>query len=231
MPFKHNDFLCYATLLLILVFSSDLLASEKNFDNHHTAIGTHGMAIVSDGELFFASHMPLANSMHAHQIIFSFVINPKNLELLKKLLESKELITLMPEPFDLVALISGRLLSFKGDIFVGHFERNGQVLLKGVEVRIKKMFLSEPFSSGENGHYYMLPTHKNNGLLVHRIGAAPSFDQIIQVKFLAEKPEKKVLITLNNDTPFSLQEDKLYPKSQFEVQLEKVLYLELQDFK
>jgi len=210
--------------------------------HHKTAIGIHGMAVVQMGNTFYASHMPLANSMHAHQVIFSFDLNSDDMQQVNLLNKETTLVTMMPERFDLMKLLSGELTQFSATFFKGHFERGGVPIIKNVMVTVKDMMLSTSLNTtkgtAKNGGFYLLPVSHSKGLLVHNIGQAPSFDQILSVEFepihlLHNKPIK---LTLGNKTPIvepvHIQQPfkSLHDDIMINIVNAESLYIETQDF-
>lgn len=230
-----------AGLVLLLCYPSNIEAKSISKEQghfhgtHKTAVGIHGMALFTDGETLYASHMPLANSIHAHQVIFSFSLSEGSEQALKTMLANNALVSLMPERFDLMKLIEGELLSFKGQLFAGHFERGGKKVLHQVTVNVKKVLLSTDLASDikDNGTFFFIKTKGKNGLLVHRIVASPSFDQIIQATLVSQADslnEKPLLLTLTNGAPIVYVKPRLIDDKGIRVKLGTPLYLETKDF-
>lgn len=236
---KISSNIHYLTLALLLQLSA-MAALANPTDNsghehHKTAVGIHGMALFTDGEQFYASHMPLANSIHAHQVIFSFSLNKTSKQKLKDIFANNALVSLMPERFDLMKLMDGTLTSFKGELFAGHFERGGKSMLNNVTVKVEKMMLSKDLATDtdDNGQYFFIKTKGKSGFLVHRIVAAPSFDQIVQASMIStpeEVSEEHLLLTITNGAPIIFVKPKVIKTNGFEVKLGMPLYLETNDF-
>lgn len=206
---------------------------------HQTAVGIHGMAVIQVDGTYYASHMPLANSMHAHQVIFSFRLSKDQQAKVNTLSKQSALVTLMPERFDLMKLISGELTEFSGTLFKGHFERGGQAAIKSVTVTVEKMMLTTSLAANKNGNYYLLPVSENKGLLVHNIGSGKSFDQILSATFKTAQPIKGNIseLIVGNSEPLdgnSLVEKPLPVKNSentaVNILTAQSLYLETQDF-
>lgn len=224
--------LLIALCLLLTVFKVN---AHNHKHIHHTenmapAIGIHGMAAFTDGVSFYASHMPLANSMHAHQVIFSFKINPKHQALLRTLADNNALLSIMPERFDLMALISGQLSEFTGDLYVGHFERGGKVAIKGAKFTVITRLLTAPLHAKNNGQFYLIPTHGKHGLLVHQIALQPSFDQIFHVRFNQSPPLTQSTVSFDLDKPTTADELNQPNHQPLNFSVIQSLYLETQDF-
>jgi len=199
-PIYANNLISFCLVILACLFltlrveASDIEATAKISPNisHHKmkAYGTHGMAVFSDNNILYASHMPLVNSIHAHQLLFSFTVENEYQQKLLTIIKQNALISIMPEPFDLMALMHGKLTQFTANIYVGHFERGGKVIFKNVLIKINKILLSQPIAKTnkttktlDTESYYLIPLEKENDkpLLMHKITTMPSFDQIIKV--------------------------------------------------
>lgn len=232
----------YKTWLFILSFTLPLItfhsqASEELHQKHHikTAIGIHGMALFNVENQFFASHMPLANSIHAHQVIFSIQLPLAIQSQLSMQTDPQILLSIMPKPFDLHHLINGTLTTFSANIYQGHFERGGKVIFPEVEIKVKKMLLSMPLTEQNNGQYYFLKTAEKNGLLVHKIGSKPSFDQVFAVGFRENISHQSSMLEMNelvigNDTPVEASQLRQALEEEASIKFIQQKYLEQTDF-
>lgn len=202
-------FLLFFSAISISVLANQHESMPHSMDHSQSKVGIHGMVIFAVDDQLFASHMPLVNSIHAHQIIFSFQVDSKVEHQIKLLLSAHNLVTLMPERFDLNNLMSGSLTSFSGQVFSGHFERGGKVSIKNANVDVERIHLNEMMAANKNGSYWVVPVSDKASLLVHKIALAPSFDQILSTN-LKSIEHKKI-------------SDKVNPKSPFELPLELTL--------
>ena len=234
LNYKHWLFRC-SLALSCLTFHTQ--AAEVSHQNHpaKTAMGIHGMAIFNVDGQFIASHMPLANSIHAHQVIFSIQLPPKIQSALAEQTEQQMLFSIMPEPFDLHHLLDGALTSFSANIYQGHFERGGTVIFPEVKINVKKILLSMPLIKQKNGRYYFIRTAERSGLVVHKIGSKPSFDQIFSVNFIEQTPHKAPLVTMNtvvigNETPADTAQLKQVLQEIAPIKHVQQKYLEQSDF-
>ncbi len=169
-------------LIILLV----LLLNQQSYAKDHS-IGVHGMVIIPVGERIFASHMPLANSKHAFQILLELDLEGENRGLLNRLLTSNKLVTLMPEVFSLTKLQKGELKSFTATVYTNHFERNGIRTMENATFKVKHLLLNEPLSSFDREEYFVVKIDKQHTLLIHPIGQLPSFDQILLQTYSNEK--------------------------------------------
>ena len=200
---------------------------------HASAIGTHGMALLQHNGHLYASHMPLANSIHAHQVIFKIELAQEDKAALLVLTRDNRLMSLMPHPFDLLKLMNGSLNEFITDIYVGHFERGGKNIKAGVLVKVEKLLLVADLSEENNGNFYVLPTSTNTALLVHKISSLPSFDQILELRIDStpdELPPKNQLVKLSDGKVLVPKQMKKLPQFSAYRDL-KELYLEEADFR
>lgn len=224
-------------MILIPLFSSVVSAQGVEHKHHKTAVGIHGMAVFTDGSKFYASHMPLANSIHAHQVIFSFTLAPTTASKLRQMLAQNTLISLNPERFDLMELMSGKLTSFKGSLVEGHFERGGKTALTEVVINVSEMLLTAdlPTNTNKNGQFFLLKTAESAGLLIHRIVESPSFDQIVQVTILSDPPATKTnlpvpLLTITSGQKIEMSKPEIKRVEGYVIKLGSPLYLETRDF-
>ncbi len=233
-----NDKLWLIILSVTLPFLAfHTQAAEELHENHHTktAMGIHGMAIFSIENQFFASHMPLANSIHAHQVILSIQLPSKIQSALTEQKGEQVLLSIMPEPFDLHHLMDGTLTSFSASIYQGHFERGGKVIFPKVEVSVKKLLLSMPLIEQKNGRYYFLKSGETSGLVVHKIGSKPSFDQIFSVSF-TDNPSLQVpllemnTVVIGNHIPATTTQLRQVLEDVAPIKLIQQKYLEQADF-
>ncbi|KZN38170.1 hypothetical protein N474_01140 [Pseudoalteromonas luteoviolacea CPMOR-2] len=146
---------------------------------HDHSIGLHGMVLFTIDDRIYASHLPLPQGKHAVQLIFEAQIPAQYKTQLMSFLKAHELVTVRPETFSLNQLRNGQITKFKGDIYIGHFERSGKVKHTGIAFNVQNTILNEPVSTSQrNGQFYVLGLGNSTCLLVHKIGHTPSYDQI-----------------------------------------------------
>ena len=219
--------LCFIAMLTtaLLIPVANAKETEHSHSGIDNSIGVHGMALIPVGNYWLASHMPLHGDRHGHQLIL--LLDTEESNRLRALTKQAPLISLMPERFSLRALQQGELSGFTATVFRGHFERNGEALLQKVSFTVHKKILDLPLDGNEkaNGHYRLVQIGDIH-LLVHIIGATPSFDQIIQVSAERDAP---ALLYSNSDSPLSAEN---WPASFTDagIHFRRSLYLEMQDF-
>ena len=217
---------------IIFCISFQLQARDHQHHNEtQPLVGIHGMAVFPVGDQFYASHMPLANSIHAHQVVFSLHLEDKAHELLTQLAAHNDLVSISPELFDLAELMNGELTAFSADVYAGHFERSGELKQQGVLFTVKKLLLSEPLGDGENGSFYQIPLTPDQSLLVHKISPNPSYDQIllatVGAKTSNDQTSSAIVEAANGDHQSAANGD--FGEEGFSEVSQ--LYLELQDFR
>lgn len=218
----------YFALLLSINLVISNITHAKPHPAHH-AYGTHGMAIFRIAGQWYASHMPLANSIHAHQIIMQIRMTGLN----AKNLSANNLISFAPQQFDLHALQRGEITSVKGTLFDGHFERGGKVIADAVTLHVDDILLDEPIDKRSNGKFWRVNIGQKHELLVHQIATTTSYDQLLLIS-VAQTQQGEV--DINHFLPAS-QTDQPITQQALTTWLQqnnatwiKQLYLETQDF-
>ncbi|TCI05115.1 hypothetical protein EZV61_03900 [Corallincola luteus] len=194
---------CVAFICWLLAGGSAMAGSVNHASvtaGHDHSVGIHGMVLVKVADVFYASHLPLHGSKHAHQIIMAVDIESLPPDFINAL-NSQQLVTLAPEAFSLNQLQAGELLQFQATLYLGHFERGGQPFKKQVTVKVASRLLMTALQDGENGSFYQVELNRDHALLVHRIGQRPSFDQIIWVSRRAPllRPEPPMEVQREDD--------------------------------
>ena len=185
------------TVLTIILMSS--LTGFAQDDS----VGIHGMALFRVGDQLIASHMPLVGGIHAHQVVLSI------------------------RAVDNHQHSAGDLRSFTAVVYEGHFERGGEPVTEPASFEIESILLSEPLLASPNDAYFWLPQGVGSGLLVHRIGDVPSFDQVILVTHSGERPVNE-LLTGAPTAPLTRDDTRWLTRHGLTWQ--KQLYLETADF-
>ncbi len=95
------------------------------------------------------------------------------------------LYTLAPEPFVLPEMIKSPR-PFKGQIFLGHFERGGKLIASEVTVTITRVIYAQKLRSEDmppaHGSYFVFG-NQSEQFVAHLITAKPDFDQIVKIKY------------------------------------------------
>jgi len=218
------------TLTIIFLICATL--TSKLESQERPLVGLHGMAIFYHHGQWYGSHLPLANSIHSHQLIFSFEfenLDEFQIKQLKELALATKLVTIAPEVFDLMKFMDNKLTTFSGKLYQGHFERAGLVIAESVKIKVNRILLNKALDQSNNGDYYLVQTTTKHGLLVHKIGASPSFDQILGFRFNIEPNSKRPY-------PKAVKLGNLRPLKQLETNSKLITitteyYLETKDFR
>lgn len=177
--FKKSSMKSVVAILLLLI--SSVSQAGKHQHTEGSRMGSHGMAMLTDGEHIYASHMPLYFAPHDVQLIYKVSLFQKA-DALKKnnatkekgipeekyALQQKEsvlnalsnkLVTLLPENFDLNLLINGESMEVTAKIYDGHFERGGKVWFENVVIKFesqiyKRMLIKEQLDASSDKANY-----------------------------------------------------------------------------
>jgi hypothetical protein len=162
------------TLLLSLLLSADPTPPPAGRP------GVHGMVLFGAGEHLYLSHIPMFHRPHDMQLLLSVGLEHAQLKPGHAFDDTGY--TFEPERFDLDALVSGTLQTFTGTVYRGNFEGGGTPLFRDVRVRVRAVVYSARLNTAgpkaaELG--YLAVGTPERLYLVHRISAAPGFDQIL----------------------------------------------------
>jgi hypothetical protein len=179
-------------LMVILTFPLQFscLAYAQTID----PLCIHGMRIVGEQSIYL-SHMGLFNSScHDYQglfeVSFSGSKNPQKIYLdAQKKDSSQNEFTIQPtQKFVLSDLATGKLTSFKAEIYSGQYERTAtspKLLDGNVTVTVNRVLHFRRFAKGAKQPValeYLLFGSTSGPLAAHLITASPDFDQIVAVK-------------------------------------------------
>ena len=169
--------------------------AKKQGPGHKSAI--HGMAVVGF-EKIYLYHLPMFNQEHGVQMILEVSFDEEAGIVYRQ--QSGRgvpygLMTFVPqEAFPLLELGNTRM-SFKGDLYEGHFERGGTKLAASVEATIAQVvYLHElnPLEARPEFPEYILFGSPRETFLAHKITAVPNYDQILNVSH-TNPPERPIV--------------------------------------
>lgn len=189
--------------LQLLLLCATSLHSEQT-EHQHNYIGSHGMVLFNAGDTLLASHLPLYRPPHDYQLVYQLALPAAVQQALLTSLRSGQQLTLLPQDFDLRQMIEGKVFHLSAAVYQGHFERSGRLLLDNVQVTFAHQLYSRPLQQltvASAAHYDAINIADSHFLL-HRIAAAPSFDQILQL----EQPLAAPLILPATDAATALQQ-------------------------
>jgi hypothetical protein len=145
-------------------------------------VGVHGMVVLGSSRDAVLTHIPMFHPPHDVQL----AVRARLLGVERAF--STGGYTLAPERFDLSALMEGRLRSFRGVLYEGNFEgggkRVGEVTVEVREVLFSRVLVGK--AEAKLGYFTIEAGGRT--YLVHRIGAAPSFEQALVLSSLPEVP-------------------------------------------
>lgn len=159
-------------------------------DSDEVTTGVHGMLLVGS-DPFYLSHLPMFGSPHNFQVILEVRFDDTTSERLRD--EGDGLMTFEPVEFPLAELDPQRETpsrsTIEGDLYRGHFERVGEILVPGVAAGISNVTYFNELdvdashdAAGELMYLCFGPADQLH--LAHRISAAPDFDQVLDVSFV-----------------------------------------------
>lgn len=152
---------------------------------------THGMLLFGEKTLYL-SHLPMFMTEHDHQVIMEVTLTAEEgdaqiVYTTDRQRSEERVYTLVPEQFSLQRLAAdgpAKLASFKGTVFRGHFEKDGEPILRDVTVNVRQVIhfrKFDPAAESPPSLSYLLFGRDDEYYLAHFITAAPDFDQIVPV--------------------------------------------------
>lgn len=174
----------------VLFLTVSFLVHTASAQPHTGHAAVHGM-LMFGAEKIFISHLPLFHAPHDYQVILEVEVPQEKKALYLKAVEQnpQSIFTVVPKPF-VLATANSLPAQIQGDIFLGHFEKGGKLLLSQVLLKIKKNILFQklnPESSAGNLKYLLFGSATEK-FLAHIIGAKPSFDHIVKVDEVEADP-------------------------------------------
>lgn len=209
-------------------------ADHKN----HTRVGSHGMVLFTDGATLYASHLPLYYSPHDYQLIYT-VKSAHKAKLIAYLQAGAtshgNMVTLLPENFDLNKLVDGERFSIPAQFYKGHFERGGTKWLGKSELIFEKLLFKrrlvkqyKPSHSDEDSvtdepdEKWTSISLGDKYLYIHLIGERPSYDAL----FIVDDCQKTLKNRLGESVPSKAQIIEVFSHCGSPV----LVYFETQDF-
>jgi hypothetical protein len=156
-------------------------------------MGVHGMLVAGgdpDGRVLL-SHLPLYRPPHDRQLlVVARLGGPAAARYAADRARSGERVyTIEPERFPLARLAragAGGGVRFRATLYRGHFERGGTPIARDVDVAVERVLVSRPVeatpaaaAAGGSGYPGYLLRLGDDVLLAHRVGGAPSYDQVL----------------------------------------------------
>ncbi len=146
----------------------------------------------------YLSHLPMFAPPHDFQVLLEVRLrhedaDPHDVYLRDRADTGTALYTLVPEVFALRELIeepgaATARTSFGGQLWRGHFERGGDLLLDGLTVEVVDIPLFEQLRGGDpkpaGDLEYICFGKPGERFLAHRISGPPDFDQIVALRLV-----------------------------------------------
>lgn len=161
------------TLLTTCLFSLSSFAVDA----------THGMVLFGK-EKVYAYHLPMFHKVHNKQMVLTFDLSKAAKDQIMNL-QDTTFLTFVPAPFDLDKFIAAPF-DLTGDVYSGHFEQDGVVVMSGVTlVNPKIEYLKELVQpSGTVGETYKIFGTKNDTYALHLINGGMAIDLIFKLTTL-----------------------------------------------
>ncbi len=174
-------------LLYLALKLSPAVALAQHHPHHPPAepASVHGMLLFGTKTLY-AHHLPMFHHPHDQQVIWEVQLaaNVKEKYLSAHAANPEAVFTIVPEIFVLTEMAL-QPRPFKAALFLGHFERGGQLLLADVVVNPTNTVLQKKLSSSPaagQSLWYLLG-NADEAFLIHDIQGKPNFDQVVQISF------------------------------------------------
>lgn len=156
----------------------------------------HGMLLFGQTK-FYLSHLPMFHAPHDYQLLLEVELDEQSKNIYRNSLAqfSERVYTIVP-PRAVLEDLARVGAQFSVDLYRGHFERGGDKISSGTIVTVTKLIfvakLKEDTAIATSSQYLLFGS-PGEYFLAHKIGGAPNFDQILEVKSLsagyaAEKP-------------------------------------------
>lgn len=161
------------TLLATCLFSLSTFAVDA----------THGMVLFGK-EKVYAYHLPMFHKVHNKQMVLTFDLSKAVKDQIVNL-QDTTFLTFVPAPFDLEKFIAAPF-DLTGDIYSGHFEQDGVLVMSGVTlVNPKIEYLKDLVqSNGSQIETYKIFGTKNDTYALHLINGGMANDQIFKLTTL-----------------------------------------------
>ena len=175
--------------------------------NAHDHPSVHGMLVLGS-EKIYLSHLPMFHSPHDYQVIMEVKLSEKAMRIYQETLKESvsKVFTLVPEVFVLPEMIQ-RPRPFRAQLFEGHFEREGKLIVDDLEVEILRVVYFKKFNPLESRPkfgQYLLFGNTQEQFLAHIITKRPDFDQILKLsKTVGMNQLGKIEFPTDDMTPIS----------------------------
>jgi hypothetical protein len=146
------------------------------------------MLLVGEAPVYL-SHLPMFMAPHNFQVILEVTLDAeasRHLGDFRAHFGRDDLYTVKPEQFSLADLLpvdpaKAILTDCKADVFKGHFEKGGDVIVGGATIHVNDVVHFEELGSADKAAdlEYILFGAEQRLFLAHRITRQPDFDQVV----------------------------------------------------
>lgn len=158
------------TLLATCLFSLSAFAIDA----------THGMVLFGK-EKVYAYHLPMFHKVHNKQMVLTFDLSKEVKDQIVNL-QDTTFLTFVPAPFDLEEFIKAPF-SLIGDLYSGHFEQDGVLIMSGVTLVNPKIEyvkdLTQP--SGSKTESYKIFGTATDTYALHLLDGGSAVDKIFKL--------------------------------------------------
>ena len=192
----------YRSLLTAIVLATALAHGYVAIaqDQSDPEVGFHGMLVVGSDRIYL-SHLPMYVIPHRFQGIWEVTFGEEGDQKYRthhqqKGQAEKQMYTLAPKELFALRALEDTKSSFRADVFVGHFEREGhEKLLTNVKVTIKNPVFWQELSSSHAPPQFVeyivfggaTTNQKTDDInsdelyVAHRLTSPPNYDQILRI--------------------------------------------------
>lgn len=141
---------------------------------------THGMVLFGKEKLH-AYHLPMFHKVHNKQMVLTFDV-PSDIKTKIVNFEETQFLTFVPAPFDLEKFIKAPF-DLTGDIYSGHFEQDGVLVLSGVTLKNPKIeYLQDLVNpTGANTESYKVFGTPKDAYALHLLNGGSAVDKIFKL--------------------------------------------------
>ena len=192
-------------VFLISIFSTFAQAGDSP--------AVHGLLVFGQKSIYL-SHLPMFHHPHDYQVLLEADLGlDANAAFFgdQKLHPDQKVYTFAPYPMVLPDVVVGKI-SFSGDLYRGHFEKDGVMIKSSITASIRKVLYFQKFDPNATRARqltYLLFGRAGDLWMAHLISTKPDFDQIAHVLSpqLVPGPGQVVHLKILNATTTSPLQD------------------------
>jgi hypothetical protein len=175
--------------LLVLSCANTVVPASDALDSHADRPSVHGMLLVGNQTLY-VSHLPMFHAPHDYQAIAEVKLSADDgSDVQGQYVQDRadtgtRVYTLVPQPGVLPQMMRDGA-TFRAQLYRGHFERGGTVIVDGLTVTVQKVVHFRQFdrhATAPTTATYLAFGRGDDRFLAHYIVAPPDFDQVVGVQ-------------------------------------------------